>query len=202
MRKVSTVCILFSSVVGIALCVSSCVSPLDPDTPRKKTVVYDTVPVHPHAPGRLRAAITVFIVQESAVVWASVLPDTIMEIDTSQSPARIWLRATAIRQPDFSPGKFIASLSLKADSIAADGVDSDLFGDPRTGTGALFVIGNARDSTSYTIIDSVVATPAGIITSAIQFTHNPSRREIDGSYTAIMAAPYRLHINATIKAIY
>lgn len=187
--------VLFAATPG-------CVSPLEPDTPRIRHLLGDTTLVPPAKHGRIPCVITNLVGMQHTGAWTCTFRDSTAEADTAAAAPAVWLRCSLASAPPYVMGqKCVAFFTMRVDSIPADGAAMDLFGDPATASGVRFYIGTAFDSTTLQIVDSVTADPSALAVSTLKMTHQPSKRQFTGRYSATLAA-YRFDFDLTFLLRY
>lgn len=184
----------------------SCMSPLDPETPRKR--IEDPGFINPSAkPGRIYAKSFTLTVQEASTQWQHTIVDTLVQIDTSVSPPAVWLKMYLSKSGQI-PKKlpFLQQLKVRKDSIKADDSFINIFEDtippPGGGPYAIYSIGATKDSAGaiqYVVINSDRIQQTALTT--ITFHYNESLKELRGQLKANLIA-YRLLIDAQIVITY
>ncbi len=203
MKNISYTTLLFALV---AVLFSSCVSPLDTDTPRKRFEDPGSI-TPPAKPGRINAKSFTLTVQEASTLWQHTIVDTLVQIDTSVSPPAVWLKMYLSKSGQI-PKKlpFLQQLNVRKDSIPADDSIVNIFEDtippPGGGPYAIYSIGASKDPTGaiqYVIINSDRIQRTALTT--ITFHYDKSLKELRGQLNANLIA-YRLLIDAQIVITY
>lgn len=117
-----------------------CVSPLDPDTPRRRIV---DVPDVPAPPRRVEARITDIIVFESGLRWQFNADTRVAEasVDTTEARPRVWTRLVLTRgESQVQNVEHLFGLLLRLDSIATPQEQLLVRGNPHRGTGVALII--------------------------------------------------------------
>ncbi len=138
-REACVACTRFSVPAFLLLLVlsSGCVSPLDPDTPRRRIVA--DVPADPEPPGRVPATIVDIVVYENGVRWHDLTSGTTASIDTSSHA--VWQRLSVHRsQTDAQNAERVSGLILRLDSISVPREQFVVSGNPRGGTGFAIIV--------------------------------------------------------------
>jgi hypothetical protein len=193
---------LIALAAGLAAAVPGCLSPLEPDTPRLRFLLEDTLVTPPAQHHRIPCVITNIVATETGMSWACTIMDSTAEADTAAAAPAVWFRLTLQALPPFAMGQhYIASFTVRADSIPADGSLVTLGGDVLRQSGVVFYIGKAIDSSRLTIIDSVTMDPATLPLSSLSVTHQAAQRQFTGQYSAMLAA-YRFSYDVSFILAY
>lgn len=129
-----------SVLLVLMLASPGCVSPLDPDTPRRRIV---DVPDVPPPPRRVEARITDIMVFESGMRWPFNADTRVAEasIDTTDARRRVWNRLVLTRgESQVQNVEHLFGLLLRLDSIATPQEQLLVRGDPQHGTGVALII--------------------------------------------------------------
>lgn len=116
-------------VLTISISLASCLSPLDPDTPRVRT---EDQPggIIPTRPKRFRARDVNIVVATRGDFWFYAPVDTLVEIDTSTSPPTIWMHLDLRRAGQLPKLPFLESMEIAVDSFLANDRIRELRDDP------------------------------------------------------------------------
>ena len=175
----------------------SCVSPLDPDTPRRRTLLGDTTRTDDPSTRWFTAEVS-FTAIDNLQQRTHAVDSASVEIDTSSGSARVRLRVATSLTPPYNPGiKMLYSFFLR-DSLLADGGMHNLNGDPRLGFGALFQFAKARDSLNVTLAETLIASDPSIGSASMRLVYKPGARVIDGTMTATFTQGQRMQFTAGI----
>lgn len=187
--------------LALALIAGSCMSPLDPDTPRNRYIDGGTDTQLPGDQRRFHPSHVNIIIKDGPEFRLYKITDTSATVDTTADVPVFWLHAAgawAGRAPKGT--KVVSSFILRLDSVLADGVSRMLAGNPRGGSGMLFVIGKVVDSTLVEPLDTLIAEP-GKTPVSMRFQPTPRRLELEGAINAGIGQP-RLDFNAFINIVY
>jgi hypothetical protein len=136
---------------------SGCVSPLDPDTPRRRIV---DLPDSPVPPPRIEALITDIAVFEAGQRWVHDEELAEAEVDTAQGRRTIWNKLVLARKEAHPQNvEFVQGIMLRLDSIVTPQQQLAISGNPLRGTGfALILAAPVSGNTwRYDTLHSVVA---------------------------------------------
>lgn len=187
-------------IVALACVVaaSGCVSPLDPDTPRRRIVADDPiVPDTTARSGWFRATVYV-AATDNGSAWQHHRDSAFAEVDTSGGRTAVRMRYTGTRLPPYSTGlKMLHRVMLAVDSIAADGAVLALDSDPRAGTGALFQIAKGLDSVTVAVTDTIIVHDPSIGSATVFLSRDQGKRSVTGSLMAAIQN-YRIALDAAI----
>lgn len=151
---------LFGALLAVALAVASCISPLDPATPRNKYVDDGgTPPVQ--QPNRFHPdSLFIIFKLENEYRPSLTITDREATVDTTVKPWAVWVRARGVYSGNAPRGgHVIYSFMLRIDSAQVTGLRTALTGDPRIGEGIMIVTGRVIDSTKVVPVDTLFSTP-------------------------------------------
>lgn len=153
-RRVMLVGVL---VVVVHLLVSSgCVSPLDPDTPRRRIV---DLPDSPVPPPRVEARITDIAVFENGARWVHAEEVAEAEVDTADGRRTIWNRLVLRRKEAHTQNvEYLHGVLLRLDSIDTPKEQLLVSGNPLRTTGFALILAAPVSSNAwrYDTLHSVV----------------------------------------------
>lgn len=168
--------------------VYSCVSPLDPDTPRNKFTENEVItPPINHA--KIFAKSFLITVKENSSLWKFSITDTLIQIDTSTTPLRLWLQIHLKRYgsiPQRFP--FLEEIDIRVDSVQTTGEAINIISDSSNVGGpqriARYTYGSEKDSSGKIHYITVQNYRYQQAPTSITLHHESSSRSISGELLA------------------
>ncbi len=147
-------------LAALALAAASCVSPLDPATPRNKYIDNGGTPSEPNANKFHPDSLFVIVKLDNEFKPSLTVTEKEASVDTTVKPWAVWLRASGVYSGTAPRGsRVVYSFMLRIDSTQVDGMRHPLTGDPRIGQGIMIVTGRVVDSTTVTPLDTLFSMP-------------------------------------------
>lgn len=189
------------SVLLLGLCalgvVMSCVSPLEPDTPRRRTVLGDTTNPVDTKPKWITTDVG-FSATENQMTWDPVLDTVRADVDTSGGRTLLRFHVTAHLAPPYYPVKALYAVTV-VDSLAIDNTTRDLTTDPASGSGASFQFAKGKDSLSVTPTERIVTSSPNIGVTNLVLRRSGPERIVTGVLTATFLQGTRTYFQATLR---